>query len=141
MRIKEEDIGLPDTAGVEPDGDLRRNPCHLLYRGPMVVRHTGKVYPCYAGAESFDALGDAREQTVEEIWNGPRMRKLRNAHARGGAARIPECARCASPRPRVPLVVGSLLAPSHLVRSVIPWFERAALRFRAPFSERRRKRF
>ena len=141
VRIKEEDIGLEATAGIHRDGDLRKNPSRLLYRGPLVIRHTGEVYACYSGAESFDSLGHIREHTLAELWDSDGLVKLRHLHAQGRSAEIPECARCASPRPRKPFVFGSFLVSSSILRKAIPLLEKAALRHRMPFSEKRRKRF
>jgi radical SAM protein with 4Fe4S-binding SPASM domain len=61
----------------------------------LVVQSNGEVQAC--GCESsINApaliVGDIRQQTLSEIWNGPRMRALRESFTNGTLN--PNCLRC-----------------------------------------------
>jgi radical SAM protein with 4Fe4S-binding SPASM domain len=71
----------------------RRTRCREPWRGGLVVLQDGRVTVCCVDHGGELAVGDARRQTLREIWNGPAMRALRRAHASGA---LPDrCARCA----------------------------------------------
>jgi len=71
----------------------RRNPCHLLWRGPLYVRYDGLAYPCcYMYDEK--PLGDLKKQSVMEVWNSPGMVQLREAHLTGDLSQYPICQTC-----------------------------------------------
>lgn len=53
----------------------------------------GQVTACCIDAQGEINLGDAKVQTIEEIWNGPRMNELR-ANFLKGVAIEPRCQRC-----------------------------------------------
>ena len=137
VRIKEEDIGLPEHAAYEHDGHLRTNPCHLLWRGPMIVRWTGDVYPCYHIAGQGRPMANLRERSLAALWNSEDMRQLRELHQAGRASENPHCATCPAARPRLPFVLGAMALRGTTVRRLVPIAEKAALAFPSLFSERR----
>lgn len=49
----------------------------------IVVAATGKCYPCCIDLHETMPMGDVRFQTLEEIWSGVRMRRLRKVLTRG----------------------------------------------------------
>jgi radical SAM protein with 4Fe4S-binding SPASM domain len=70
----------------------RRTPCRELWRGALVVLWDGRVTVCCADSEGELAIGNARDASLPELWNGPGMRELRRAHVE---RRFPErCRRC-----------------------------------------------
>ncbi len=72
--------------------ETRTAKCREPWRGLLVVLADGRVTTCCADSEGALDLGDVRNETPAEIWNGPRMRALRRAHACG---KLPvTCARC-----------------------------------------------
>lgn len=137
VRIKNEDIGLPEHAAYAHDGHLRKNPCHLLWRGPMVCRWNGDVYPCYHIAGNGRPIGNLRDARFPDLWDGPEMRRLRSLHMAGRAADDPHCATCPAARPRLPFVLGAMALRGTTVRRLVPIAEKAALRFPRLFSEQR----
>jgi MoaA/NifB/PqqE/SkfB family radical SAM enzyme len=103
----------------------RRNPCHLLWRGPLYVRYDGLAYPC---CYMYDEppVGDLRKQSVMEVWNSNDMVKLRAAHLSGDLSQYPICQNCQAPRPSLAAMYGSLMLDSLSVRKAVPAMEKLA---------------
>jgi radical SAM protein with 4Fe4S-binding SPASM domain len=57
--------------------------CRELWRGIIVVLCDGRVSICCADYEGEAIVGDARKQTLAEIWNSKKMRECRRAHIKG----------------------------------------------------------
>ena len=137
VRVKEEDIGLPEHRTYEVDGHLRKNPCHLLWRGPMVARYNGDVYACYHHAACGTPVGSLKTQSLEEIWSSDAMRNLRSLHAAGKAGQNPHCATCPAARPKLPFVLGAMALRGRTVRRMMPIAEHVGRRYPRLFSEDR----
>ncbi len=103
----------------------RRNPCHLLWRGPLYVRYDGLAYPC-CYMYDLPPVGDLKKQTVMEVWNSPGMVKLREAHMEGDMSEYPICRTCQAARPSLPAMYGSLVLNSLTVRKAVPAMEKLA---------------
>jgi radical SAM protein with 4Fe4S-binding SPASM domain len=103
----------------------RRNPCHLLWRGPLYVRYDGLAYPC---CYMYDEppVGDLKKQSVMEVWNSEAMVKLRQAHIKGDVSEYPICQTCQAARPSLPAFYGSLALNSLTVRKAVPAMEKLA---------------
>jgi sulfatase maturation enzyme AslB (radical SAM superfamily) len=85
----------------------RRTRCREPWRGGLVVLQDGRVTACCVDHDGDLAVGDVRDATLRELFNGARMRALRRAHVTGDLP--PICARCteyptdaAAPRFSVP---------------------------------------
>lgn len=128
VRLKDEDIGLPGQALQAPDGLARRNPCHHLWRGPLVVRWNGDVFPCYHHAGHGRPLGNLARMSLLELWDHPELVRLREQHAAQQPGRDPLCATCPAVRPRRAMVLGAIVAGPRTTRRVLPVVERLALR-------------
>jgi sulfatase maturation enzyme AslB (radical SAM superfamily) len=70
----------------------RRTRCREPWRGGLVVLQDGRVTACCVDHDGVLEVGDARRQTLRQIFNGEAMRRLRRAHVRGDLPEI--CARC-----------------------------------------------
>ncbi len=138
VRVKNEDMGLDGYSWFAPDADLRRNPCHLLWGGPLAVRHSGEVYACTHIAACGEPLGHVDEQGLAALWNGPAMARLRAAHRSDRGRGLGPCSTCVLARPRLPFAVGAMLAPGLAVRRALPLLERLSDRHPGLFSEPRR---
>jgi len=138
VRIKDEDIGLPEHALYAPDGWRRDNPCHLLWRGPLLVRYTGEVFACYNFAGLGLPLGNLREQSLGELWDHPELQALRAAHHARAVPQDSVCGRCPAVRPRLPFILGAILSGGDRSRRLIPVAERLALRLPWLLQEPRR---
>ena len=60
----------------------------------VLVRSTGEVTPCCAMFSQDLSLGNLREHTIHELWNGPKMRELREIQKAGQYAKNAVCLKC-----------------------------------------------
>jgi MoaA/NifB/PqqE/SkfB family radical SAM enzyme len=126
IRFKRDEIQIDGSKieGVEFK-DQRRNPCHLLWRGPLYVRYDGMAFPCcYMWKEP--PVGDLKTQSIMEVWNSERMINLRKAHLRGDVSDYPACQTCQAARPSLTAFYGSLAFNSLTVRKAVPAMEKLA---------------
>ena len=126
VRFKRDEVHI-DGSRI-PDSQLegqRRNPCHLLWRGPLYVRYDGKAFPCCYMYDE-EPIGDLREQSVMEVWNSPGMVGLREAHLAGDVSAYPLCMNCQAARPSLPAFYGSLMVDGLTVRKAVPVLEKLA---------------
>ena len=70
----------------------RRHPCPYLW-DRIIIQHDGTVRFCEADWKAAHAIGDVREQTLEEIWKGERYQALRESHINGEFDH-PFCQKC-----------------------------------------------
>ena len=123
VRIKEDETNVlqPEAARTA----VESRPCHYLWRGPVYVKHDGRVFPC---CQSYmldgEPIGRLPEQSLEEVNNSDEMRRLRRLHAQGKAGEIDMCARCCVAIPHPVLVAGSLMLHGKWVRRALPAIER-----------------
>ncbi len=126
IRFKRDEIQIEGSAS--PQSHLtgqRRNPCHLLWRGPLYVRYDGLAYPCcYMWEEP--PVGDLKTQGLMQVWNSDSMVKLREAHISGDLSAYPVCQTCQAARPSLPAFYGSLALNSLTVRKAVPAMEKLA---------------
>lgn len=64
----------------------------------MFIHPDGVVTPCCVDSDRTLVMGNVKESTVAEIWNGEAYGKLRNMHAAGRSRDIPTCANCSLAR-------------------------------------------
>jgi MoaA/NifB/PqqE/SkfB family radical SAM enzyme len=82
-RFKRDEVQLE---GSRIPGDAlagrRRNPCYLLWRGPMYVSFDGLAHAC---CQMYDQppVGDLKSQSLMDVWNSDGMVRLRKAHLSG----------------------------------------------------------
>jgi radical SAM protein with 4Fe4S-binding SPASM domain len=123
VRIKEDETNVLQPEAVRTGAGSRV--CHYLWRGPVYVKHDGRVFPC---CQSYmldgEPIGRLPEQTLDEINNSDEMRRLRRLHAEGRASEIDMCGRCCVAIPHPLLVAGSLILHGKWVRRVVPIVER-----------------
>ncbi|MFQ5457121.1 MAG: radical SAM/SPASM domain-containing protein [Myxococcota bacterium] len=89
---KAEDI---NRLGIEEMPDAVNTVCHALWK-QLVVHWNGEVIPCCTDIEGKLHLGNVREQSLREIWNGAPMRALRRAHTEGRRKGLDPCDGCVS---------------------------------------------
>src|SRR5262245_13773969 len=67
IRFKRDEIQIEGSKIPDVEfKDRRRNPCHLLWLGPLYVRYDGMAYPCcYMWKEP--PLGDLKKQSVMDV--------------------------------------------------------------------------
>jgi len=75
----------------------------------LVIGSDGRAFMCINDELGRESIGDARTQSVREIWNGEPMRKVRQAHRRcQGTQTFAPCRDCYQPRQtvKVPYTMG-----------------------------------
>ncbi len=78
-------------------GQARRSgrflPCTFLWQA-LIIFWDGQVLPCTQDFHGVHPLGNVRDTTLTEIWNGERMRELRRRIAGGEIRGLPACEKC-----------------------------------------------
>jgi radical SAM protein with 4Fe4S-binding SPASM domain len=73
--------------------DIRRPPCRHLWE-EMIVLQDGRVTVCCQSYDGQLLVGDAKRQSLKEIWTGEEYQKLRRAHLERKFDQVPYCADC-----------------------------------------------
>ena len=60
----------------------------------MYVWFDGKVNPCDADYKSYLSYGNVKDNTIKEIWDGEKLKKLRDQHLSNSRNKIVPCDRC-----------------------------------------------
>ncbi len=89
------------TLGSQPivslDGQTPLNPKRVACPFPfytMAVNANGLVSPCPDDWSHKATIGDARAETLQEIWNGSRLQEFRLMHLDGQRSQNVACAKC-----------------------------------------------
>lgn len=72
---------------------IKRKPCALIWL-KMVVDWNGDVVLCCDDWNHSTVLGNLQKQTIEEIWNGEKLKKIREAHIKREFYKVPLCSGC-----------------------------------------------
>jgi len=72
---------------------MKRKPCALVWQ-EMVVDWDGNVVLCNNDWNHSAVLGNLKKQTIEEIWKGDKLKKIREAHIKGEFWKVPLCSDC-----------------------------------------------
>jgi hypothetical protein len=100
LRAGDEISIKPYNQWADHDGALHkrgipfRTPCFAFLWDFLAVTWNGIVLPCCYDCEAELVIGDSREQTLEQIWNGTALRELRAAHLNLDFRRFPLCEGC-----------------------------------------------
>lgn len=68
-------------------------PCKNPWR-EMIVNYDGSVSFCCMDFNSTVVIGNIMEQTIQQIWNGEKVERLRQLHLDGKYREIPICRNC-----------------------------------------------
>jgi len=60
----------------------------------VLIRSSGEVCPCCAFFSTELSLGNLKDKTIHELWNGDEMRNLRQLHKNGNYAENSWCKKC-----------------------------------------------
>jgi radical SAM protein with 4Fe4S-binding SPASM domain len=102
--------------------DRRGRPCYWLWSNPH-VKYDGTVVACCKDVDGALALGNIHDRPFGEIWNGKRMRDLRQMHIDGRQQEIPLCRSCNMYQPGTTMICGSAVLPYFLVNKLVPRIE------------------
>ena len=79
---------------LEQRGLSFRTPCLSFLWDFLAVTWNGRVLPCCFDCEADLVVGDAKVDSLREIWNGADMRELRQAHLELDFERFAICEGC-----------------------------------------------
>ena len=83
----------PEPSPPPGNGDDKRPPCRMLYK-TLTVFYDGRATPCCYDHECKMEVGNAREESVTDIWKGERLRTMRRLHEEGRSDEIELCRGC-----------------------------------------------
>jgi len=87
------DIGR-STNGFRWGGELTKHQvCAQIFKG-VQVQADGEVVPCCVDWKRVNVLGDINKNSLYEIWNGERLRKLQIEHLIGNKSETEPCKDC-----------------------------------------------
>lgn len=75
-----------------PHEDIN-DPCDYIW-DRMYIWFDGKVNPCDADYKSYLSYGNVKDNTIKEIWDGEKLKKLRDQHLSNSRNKIVPCDRC-----------------------------------------------
>lgn len=78
---------------VRPAAAAARSPCHWLFSSLMVLQD-GTVTMCGADWDAQAPLGNVRDRSIADIWNGDELARRRRAHLDGRFAEVNVCGGC-----------------------------------------------
>ena len=70
-----------------------RKPCSLIWQR-MIVDWNGDVVLCCDDWNHSTILGNLKNQTIEEVWKGDKLKEIRKAHMEGKFHKIKLCSAC-----------------------------------------------
>lgn len=73
--------------------NIKRYPCYHLWFSPG-INWDGQVSICCCDTFKEEVIGNAKEQSVSEIWKGERLQKYRQYHLAGRYDKISLCKNC-----------------------------------------------
>lgn len=89
-------ISWPGSSFLDPlqkDFRLLRFPCANLWR-QLYIAHDGRVGLCCLDYEFREVLGDVRQQSLREVWQGAAMEEKRRLHMEGRSHEVSLCRTC-----------------------------------------------
>jgi radical SAM protein with 4Fe4S-binding SPASM domain len=70
-----------------------RRVCAQIFKG-VQVQADGEVVPCCVDWKRVNVLGDLRTESLFDIWNGPRMKRMQLQHLSGNKPNLEPCRDC-----------------------------------------------
>jgi len=76
-----------------PSGGEQRHPCFYLWKS-MFILQDGKTALCCMDVEGEGSYGDVNSSSIKDVWQGKKLKKIRELHLGGEFGKIPICGRC-----------------------------------------------
>ena len=76
-----------------PSKGINRYPCTFLWYNPVIL-WDGRVTTCCVDYQGKGIIGDIKEDSLAEIWQGDRLQRIREAHLENKYDSIPLCSNC-----------------------------------------------
>ncbi len=70
-----------------------KNVCVQMFKG-FQIQANGEVVPCCVDWRRVNIIGDVRNESVKEVWEGKRLKALRMIHLKGGRDNLMPCNDC-----------------------------------------------
>jgi len=87
------DRPMPGKRAATEEELRARPPCRHLYH-TMQIYFDGRTSPCTYDHACKLHIGDASKQSIDEIWNGEQLQRLRDLHEQGRSGEIDMCRNC-----------------------------------------------
>ncbi len=136
VRVKRDVVGGHRTGSDGRQARRRKNPCSRLWHGPAYIDTDGSVYASPGVLYKSGPVGNLKEQSLADIWNGGQMQAMRRGHIRGDVSQFDECVECSYPQPRLPLTAAGFLFDPFTAGRLVPLVERLAFWYHLPLFER-----
>ncbi len=82
-----------DTTAIRNPKLAQREACPLLW-ATLNISWDGKIPLCCLDYENEVVLGDAREESIGEVWGNEKLSEIRRAHLNLDFSSVPICGRC-----------------------------------------------
>lgn len=92
-RLESVDDAWKDPTGALPESHSTAKQCVLPFRD-LHVWSDGTAVICCEDWNAVDPVGNLNTQTIEEVWTGPAMQRVRAAHRARRGETVPLCATC-----------------------------------------------
>ena len=100
-------------ANMFPEATFPNRPCQLPFRS-LWVHHDGAVSSCCRDYHGELIVGDIKNQSIRDVWNGHVLEKLREAHRKGEVKDYRLCDNCFIVDDRIVALFNALM--EYLVR-------------------------
>ena len=75
------------------EGREKKPPCRMIYK-TMQVFYDGRTTPCCYDYDCEMEIGNAKDDSISDMWTGERARHFRSLHEEGRMDEIPACRNC-----------------------------------------------
>jgi radical SAM protein with 4Fe4S-binding SPASM domain len=104
-------------------------PCFYIWRSVM-IDWDGTVFPCCVDTNSEYRLGNLKETTLANCWNGPVMQQLRKHHLDGEQNKVSICRTCDMHQLNAAERLGVTLLGGYTAKRVLPYVENFAFLYK-----------
>ena len=84
---------LDYSKNILPANNRLRWPCLYLWKS-MIISQNGRVALCCVDVECEESYGDVSRNSIKDIWQEKKLKKLRKLHLCGKFNKIPLCSHC-----------------------------------------------
>jgi len=86
-------LAIQDYTDISQETEVKELVCQELWQR-LIIFWDGTTVPCCGDFMADFKLGNAKTDSIKEMWNGKKLNELRNIHKSGKASTVPMCRRC-----------------------------------------------